>query len=247
MNSITILATADIHAHLHEFKRRFVPCDLCLIGGDIGPARGKYEIPNQVKWFKEEFLPWCELQSQTTFVLVPGNAEYFVDKMLVAKLNASVEYVLPQNVVDFLVDEIYDYRGLLTIYGTPWTQWKNGKRGKGGAFARSDDERERHFADMPFGVDILLTHGCPRLTRDLRERGLKYEYGDKKLRHAIHVKKPRLVLSGHSHNNPHGLIRMYDSDLFCVSLGGHDKAIYNPLKIIYDVNRKVFTYPEIAT
>jgi Icc-related predicted phosphoesterase len=80
----------------------------------------------------------------------------------------------------------------LRLYGSPWTH------GFGGwAFTRSPTALAYHWAELPDGLDLLLTHGPPLGAQD---QNLKGEHlGDPALAEAVRRVRPRLHIFGHIH------------------------------------------------
>jgi hypothetical protein len=71
-------------------------------------------------------------------------------------------------------------------------------RGRGGVFmAASEDELAGHFAAIPEGIDVLITHTPPRGHGDLTSTG--EHVGSTALLAAIEGKQPALAVFGHIH------------------------------------------------
>jgi hypothetical protein len=71
-------------------------------------------------------------------------------------------------------------------------------RGRGGVFMASDeDELREHFAAIPDGVDVLVTHTPPEGHGDRTQAG--DHVGSSALLAAIELRQPPLALFGHIH------------------------------------------------
>lgn len=80
----------------------------------------------------------------------------------------------------------------LRIYGSPWTH------GFGGwAFTRSPTALGYHWAELPHGVDVLITHGPPLGVQDQNVKG--EHLGDAALAEAVLRVRPQLHIFGHIH------------------------------------------------
>jgi predicted phosphodiesterase len=113
-------------------------------------------------------------------------------------------------------------RRLLTIFGVPWQPWQSSPthpdkvRPRGSTLhdavlralpadceqrRAADDDGEAHrYADIPAGVDVLLTHAAPHGVLDMEHRLLCPHWGSSRplLRH-VRRAKPTAVLFGHVH------------------------------------------------
>jgi Icc-related predicted phosphoesterase len=91
----------------------------------------------------------------------------------------------------YLEDEVCLIAGL-RIYGSPWTH------GFGGwAFTRRPMALAYHWAELPDGLDLLLTHGPPLGAQDQNAKG--EHLGDAALAEAVRRVGPRLHVFGHIH------------------------------------------------
>ncbi|NNJ13753.1 metallophosphoesterase, partial [Chloroflexales bacterium ZM16-3] len=109
------------------------------------------------------------------------------------------------------------------IYGSPWTP------SLGWAFARSPLALHDHWAELPDGIDVLITHGPPRGARD--QDAKRQHCGDAALAAAVRELRPRLHIYGHIHA---GYGRMTDGGttfLNASSCTRHYEPINPPLVI----------------
>lgn len=163
---------ADMHGKL-DFK--VDPCDLLVIAGDICPTWGPAEsIWLQEHWLGVEFREWLGDQPVGECVAIAGNHDWVWDKAacLVPSLNANFHY---------LCDESIEIMGL-KIYGTPQQKWFNNW-----AFNRIDAQLKKYYANIPEGLDILITHTPPYKILD------KVDFPDFKGHEGCKVLKERLM------------------------------------------------------
>jgi Icc-related predicted phosphoesterase len=174
---VKILATSDLHGHLPEIPT----CDLLLIAGDICPV-WNHEIDFQAKWLATRFRTWLQSVPARKVVGIAGNHDW-------------VFQIEPESVPElpwtYLQDSGCEFEGL-RIYGTPWQppfcDW---------AFNANETEMKRVFQRIPYGLDVLLSHGPPYGFLDANAIGL--QCGSIALRNAIVEKKTKSVVCGHVH------------------------------------------------
>ncbi|NNJ13685.1 metallophosphoesterase, partial [Chloroflexales bacterium ZM16-3] len=90
----------------------------------------------------------------------------------------------------YLCDERVAIQGV-QIYGSPWTP------SLGWAFSRSPMALQDHWAELPDGIDVLITHGPPLGARD--QDAKRQHCGDAALAAAVRELRPRLHIYGHIH------------------------------------------------
>jgi Icc-related predicted phosphoesterase len=115
-------------------------------------------------------------------LVIPGNHEFVLEdpNMRDAIYNATL-----------LIDEGVEIGGM-RIWGSPTTL----PCGAFGIFKPED--RQRHWAQVPKSIDILITHGPPFGILDLAP-GAQEHAGDPELLEAVNRAKPRLHVFGHIH------------------------------------------------
>lgn len=107
----------------------------------------------------------------------------------------------PSN-VKMLIDEADEVNGL-KIYGSSWVPFINGCwafEEKHAGFLKD------RFADIPEGLDVLLTHSPPRTEGSDVDMSLDTRsphFGSKNLTEAIMRAKPQYVFCGHIHTGDH--------------------------------------------
>jgi Icc-related predicted phosphoesterase len=88
---------------------------------------------------------------------------------------------------------------------------------------REDEKLARIYANIPEGLDILLTHdapdiqGCGKITMG---PWAGENAGNKVLARAVKAKEPKYCFFGHIHSASHSLTKVYrkDTHIRCVSL-----------------------------
>lgn len=129
-----------------------------------------------------DFDDWLGELPHAYKTVVPGNHDSVLEepKMRDEITNATV-----------LVDSGLEVAGL-EIWGSPVNL-------DGPAFRMSKaEDRKRHWARIPKGIDILITHGPPFGILDI-ETGKQEHAGDPELLYAVNRVKPRLHFFGHIH------------------------------------------------
>ena len=240
MKPIKIVSTSDIHGELN-FK---LPIgDILTISGDICPCRGSHSPTAQMFWLNDYFLPWCNtLILDGTFkhiVFIAGNHD-FVFRKVVYFPGSNFHLVLPPN-VHYLQDSVVELDGV-TIYGTPWTptfgNW---------AYMCDENLLRDHYAKIPEGLDILLSHGPAKGWNDIIlqsfEDGSRCtdNLGSDALRNAVRRACPKWTLVGHIHSGSHVVSRILtdyedlskDINVVNVSLlDEHYEKAYPPFEFI---------------
>lgn len=191
-----ILAISDQHGHLPQIP----PCDLLIVAGDqcpdvLGGLAARVDSQRQMEWFRRTWLPWRYQQPVWTCVATWGNHDFcglsapeFSDHR-----GDKLTHVISDNAVD--VDG-------LKIYLTPWSNtfmtW---------AFMRDPADLARVYANIPEGLDILVSHqpplgyGSQCKYLDPRDGQMKEEQvGSVELLAEIRKKQPRAVVCGHVHS-----------------------------------------------
>lgn len=144
-----IAVTSDLHGILPKIE----PCDILLICGDIVPLKMQSNIPQSKKWFIEVFLKWCCDCEAKNVVYIAGNHDWLFQRCAIEMRHFGIES--RQFNIYYLQDEEVEVEGL-RIYGTPWChqfgEW---------AFMADDDFLRQKYADIPNGLDILITHDAP--------------------------------------------------------------------------------------
>ena len=194
-----ILAISDLHTTGLKGLDRYVrDCALVLVAGDFtehGRTRG---VEQSVRWVLDVFCPWCASFPDVRFCVVPGEQDLFAERR-------ADEIRWPDNVIylDPLAADpaarTCEAAGL-KIYGVARTPYQ-----KGGAFAGASEALARAFAEIPEGMDILISHAPPLIdgyNLDADGRCRRHR-GSPELTEAIRRARPRLVVCGHVHGGDH--------------------------------------------
>lgn len=181
-----IIATSDWHGEFPaELDVGLPDGDVLVIGGDIMPVHD-HRRQYQAQWFREHFIPHLESLSERleAIVWVAGNHDFVLQDS--AKLTAD----LPSGII-YLQDTSYWHEGV-HFYGTPWSgeffNW---------AFMDDEDGLAERYAQIPDGVDVLISHGPPYGLCDRTDGGI--HAGSIALLERIAQVQPRVVVTGHIH------------------------------------------------
>lgn len=223
-----IYSISDLHGNLEGLDPQ--DSDIVIIAGDVAPMKGWsiWHINDQVKWMNKRFASWCMKSPNAEFVVIPGNHDLFAQRS-----DVPTKLELPGN-VHFLVDQIVGVKGL-RIAGSPWIppisrRWAYETDG--------EEDLARHFAWIPEGVDILVTHTPPRVDGwnvDVSLQSKSPHFGSRALADAIKRVKPKLVFCGHIHTGDHRVHDLIHDDgritkLYNVSRLNEDYDIeYEPM------------------
>jgi len=174
-----ICCIADMHGNLPDVP----PCDLLLLGGDLGPKRSR-DVAAARFWLDTTFRAWLETLPRTTAVVgVAGNHDFVFEKG-----HPKFDRPLPWT---YLQDSATTVDGL-SIWGTPWQptfyNW---------AFNLDEPVLAAKWDLVPDGTDVLLLHGPPFGYGDPTPRG---PVGSESLLRRIEALQPRLAVAGHIHS-----------------------------------------------
>lgn len=201
-----IVALSDQHGFLPEIP----PCDLLIIAGDICPDRiGRYSAmhdPDRQKaWFGRNVRPWLAESSATHKLATWGNHDWCGQA---CDFSNDAPAVASTTDLQILVDEATRVPGNgqrggtqvgeLLVWATPWSnQFMNW------AFMKPARELAAVYAEIPEGVDILVSHQPPYGHGDRVynvSAGRVEHLGSRELLAAIERIKPKLVICGHIHD-----------------------------------------------
>jgi Icc-related predicted phosphoesterase len=163
---------------------------LIVPDGDLLIHAGDFTFFSKRTSMVRDFDDWLGELPHKYKVVVPGNHEYLLEepRHRSAIMNATL-----------LVNDGIEIEGI-RIWGSPVTLLH------GGAFSLSSaDDRRRHWAQIPTGTDILITHGPPKGILD-REAPEEPAAGCPELALAVERVRPRLHVFGHIHGG-HGVFR----------------------------------------
>jgi len=178
---IRILHISDTHG-LHRTVEEQYPmpeADVLIHAGDFTDSAHKSEFIDFNKWLGTLHKRY------PVRIVIAGNHEYK------QRLDPEAIICLLTNAT-VLEHETLDVNGLC-IFGSPWVPGQK-------AACPGDGAKAKHrFAEIPEGVDILLTHGSPFGIMDCCERAELQWGGSKALRHEIMRARPRVHMFGHMH------------------------------------------------
>lgn len=209
MKTIKVCVTSDLHGSLPNIPE----CDLLLICGDIVPLNVQSTRFGTENFFRDTFKRWANNLPVNKVLFIAGNHE-----LQFQKRNEFYSNLFPKfEKVTYLYNEEYEYKGL-KIYGTPYTHkfynW---------AFMKEGEALKNIYDQIPYNLDILITHEQPKYFGDiiLQEDCRWYNgehIGCKELLDAILEKQPKYQFNGHIHTGDHNLIKILNTNHYNVSL-----------------------------
>jgi Icc-related predicted phosphoesterase len=161
---------------------------MVIFSGDCSNPRNPYNNEPEVR----NFIDWFSNLPIKHKVFVAGNHDSSIEKGLVTKADFDGECIY------YLENTHITIEGI-KIFGSPYTP----------QFGNWSFMKERHKLDRMWDKaidddsDIIVVHGPPKGILDLSyDRVNKLENcGDKSLWNKVQVVKPKLMLSGHIHDN----------------------------------------------
>ena len=157
-----IVALSDLHGHLPEIPQ----CDLLIIAGDVcpdrfGPFLAIHDPDQQKSWFDRNVRPWLASAPATHKILTWGNHDWCGQA---SSFYSDSPAQVSTGDLQILVDEattVPTSDGPISVWGTPWSnQFMNW------AFMKTPAELKAVYAQIPDGIDIMVSHQPP------------YGYGD---------------------------------------------------------------------
>jgi predicted phosphodiesterase len=179
-----VVCISDTHGR-HP-RLRIPSCDVLVHAGDA-TVRGRWSE-------MEPFLEWMADQPATYKVLIAGNhdrcCEAEPERMRSLAEGAGVRY---------LCDEGLDIEGR-SLWGSPVTP-----RFRDMAFNRERGSQiAEHWAEIPDGLDLLITHGPPKEIGDRMILGMHVGCSDLAAR--VREVRPRFHVFGHIHEAAGGFL-----------------------------------------
>lgn len=171
-----IVLISDTHA---QHRKLQVPRgDMLIHAGDICHRGKSLEVI-------EDFNAWLKTQSHQYKIVIAGNHDRPFEKY-----PEQATSLIPEAI--YLEDSGIQINGI-RIWGSPVSPWFLNM-----AFNRSRGASiRRHWNEIPFGTDILITHTPPRGIMDKTRLG--FNAGCKDLLKAVKEVKPKLHVFGHIH------------------------------------------------
>ena len=194
-----IVLIADTHG-LHR--------QLGVPGGHMLIHAGDFSFNSMLPSIISDFNVWLGSLPHRHKVVVPGDHEFILEEP--RNRDAITSAIL-------LVDSGVEVEGI-KIWGSPVTPLY------GGAFGKSrPEDRKKHWAQIPDGLDILITHGPPFAILD-HSRSSERREGCPYLLEAVFRAFPRIHVFGHIHHG-YGLLRTSDTVFVNASLMGEDGSL----------------------
>ena len=169
-----IMAISDIHGHLADVEKKWKSCEACVIAGDVIPQRtGYHDFDFAVEWWNTELKSFCEQHPHTQFLIVPGNAELFLDDEVCDLKKWSVPEVLMAENATLLKSGAANWMGL-KIYAYPWTAAEK----LCGGFVRHGCDLKSKAEEIPRGLDLLILHSVHGMHKTIcRVKPIRVFYG----------------------------------------------------------------------
>ena len=227
MERSLICAISDLHGILIDIE----PCDLVLICGDTVPLNIQSNSKKTYKWFQTVFKEWTDNLPCNKVLFVAGNHDLGLEHH-----QERYEKLFPKdNKVTYLCNTSYDYKGI-KIFGTPYC-----KQFGHWAFMEDDNTLTKLFEEIPYNLDILMSHDAPYGCTDICLQQLdwisKDHLGNMPLRNAIIEKKPKIVFHGHLHSTNHEFELLENSKVVNSSIVDEQYNVnYSP--IYYDLSKE---------
>lgn len=204
-----VCAISDLHGKLPKIE----DCDIVLIAGDVVPLYLQYKMSSSTVWFLNDFVEWIKELPCKYVYMVAGNHDFVLEKapfigFAIEELtNHKFNYMKGGQVFEIpFEDKIY------TIYGTPYChqfrEW---------AFMETEGWLKGYFYNIPYHVDIILSHDTPYLgDLDLLPNGK--HVGGLSLAEAIKEKHPKYVFCGHLHECKDKYLELDGTKIYNVSI-----------------------------
>jgi hypothetical protein len=146
-----LIAISDTHGVCDEVD---IPDgDILVHAGDLSISGSQSQILSELNWIAR--------QPHIQKIVIPGNHDRYVEGNELWFRSECAD----RGIVG-LIDEGFSTHGLV-FYGSPWTP----PFGSGWAYNAPDDLRMIKWNQIPFDVDVVITHGPPLGTGDLNYFG----------------------------------------------------------------------------
>jgi hypothetical protein len=198
-DDMRIVALSDQHGFLPDIPE----CDLLIIAGDVcpdrfGPFLAMHYPEQQKRWFDRHVRPWLAKAPAKRKILTWGNHDW-CGQMCDFGCNPPTDALTTE--LQILVDEgttVSCADGSISVWATPWSN-----RFMNWAFMAAPEHLEQLYAQIPKGIDILVSHqppyGCGDRCFDVASRRVEH-LGSRELLGALKRVRPRLVICGHIHD-----------------------------------------------
>lgn len=183
--SLRVVCISDTHTY-HR-KMTIPDGDVLVHCGDFSNHRSKDKFTDT-----KDFNDWLGELPHKHKVVISGNHEVHLSSENVDKIQdllSNATYLQDSSIV---IDGI-------VFYGSPF-QPERGITKRANAFSIGKDKIEKTYSKIPNNVDILMTH-CPPL--DILDHTHKNVHeGSLELLKEISMKKPKVHIFGHNHDEP---------------------------------------------
>jgi Icc-related predicted phosphoesterase len=198
----------------HELHR-----ELVVPHGDLLIHAGDFTVMSKRPWMYRHFDLWLGDLPHRHKIVIPGNNDYLLEEP--RERNVITNATL-------LIDSGMEVEGL-KIWGSPVTPLY------GGAFGKSNPaDRRKHWARIPEGLDVLITHGPPLGILDHGGSADRRE-GCPQLLEAVFQARPRVHIFGHIHTG-YGTLQTPDTLFVNASLVDEDGSLSRkPIVIDFQV------------
>lgn len=204
-----VCAISDLHGKLPKIEE----CDVVLIAGDIVPLYLQFKMSSSTVWFLNDFVEWIKELPCKQVYMVAGNHDFVLEKA--PFIGYAIEELVPYKFNYLKGGQVYEIPfedNTYTIYGTPYChqfgEW---------AFMETEGWLQGYFYNIPYKIDIILSHDTPYLgDLDLLPNGK--HVGGLSLANAIKEKKPRYVFCGHLHECKDKYLKLGRTEIYNVSI-----------------------------
>lgn len=202
----TVVCISDTHGAFQQ-----VPAgDILIHCGDITTYGTPQELAN--------FNVWLGGLPHRDKIVIAGNHD-----AVLAKQSIGFGQAVLTN-AHYLCDSGIEVQGL-KFYGAPWTPEFMGWHFM---LPRGSWELEAHWAKIPEGLDVLMTHGPPAGKLDF-SKYQKTGVGCELLRDAVMVKKPRYHCFGHLHESYGGQMGETTEFINCSLMDRRYRLVNEPI------------------
>jgi Icc-related predicted phosphoesterase len=205
---IRIVLIADTHK-VHR--------ELDIAAGDLLIHAGDFTFWGNERSDLRDFDNWLGELPHAFKVVVPGNHEFVLENPRLRDEITNAELLIAEGI---------EIAGL-KIWGSPVTPLERGAFG-----ISKPGERKQYWAQVPDGLDILITHGPPLGILDCAP-GTDGPQGDPELLEAVDRTKPRLHVFGHIHGAC-GTLRREDTLFVNACVYGEFGALQPPIVVELD-------------
>lgn len=236
---VKIIAISDVHGMIELRKIADIAirrkAHILAIAGDIQNIDADR---SREGYFEDEFLGMVDLLEENGVHVVgtPGNHDFYIQSKIGWK-------GFVDGVPNILVDKPAEIYGI-SFWCTPWVPTISGNW----AYEADEFVLSDKFADIPEGVDVLISHTPPlggafnAFDVSLQRNSFPRRHlGSRALFDEIVKKKPKCVVCGHIHTGDHSLCRIGNTAVInCSLLDEHYREAYKPAEIMVEDGKMSF-------